>query len=469
MKKQTIHFVGIKGVGMTPLALIAHEAGFKVTGSDLDECFITDEPLKNAGIKPPFINFSPEHVKGAYLVITTGAHGGMDNPEVKAAKENEIPVLMQGAAVGEFMKGEILERKFRGISVCGTHGKTTTTAMIATILKESGLDPTYLIGTGNAGSLGSPGHLGLGEFFVAEADEYATDPKYNKKAKLLWQRPEIAVLTNIEHDHPDIYPSIHEVKEVFISFVRSLPPEGKLIYCGDNKVAAEVAGKSSAKQISYGFSAINDFQITDLKYRDKYLSFTLSKKKKELGIVKIHVIGSHNVLNSVAALITAMECGVPFKKAVKGLTYFRGTKRRLEYKGQLESGAYLYDDYAHHPTEITTTCDGLHALYPDKNLLIIFQPHTYSRTKILFEQFIKSFSEIKTVIIMNIFASSREPIDSSISSAQIVKRLNKNALFLPEINDVVQYLNKKKYGEDTVILTLGAGDVYKIHDDLKIK
>jgi UDP-N-acetylmuramate--alanine ligase len=202
-KNKHIHFVGIKGVGMAPLAIIAKEAGFIVSGCDIPEEFITDEILKKAGIDFSS-SFSPEHITDVDLVITTGAHGGFDHPEVVRAKELGIEIWTQGQAVGEFMKGDIFGKTIKGISVSGTHGKTTTTAMIAAILKDNRLDPSFLIGTGNIPFLNSSGHFGKGEYFVAEADEYATEPKYDLTPKLLWQKPEIAVITNVELDHPEI-------------------------------------------------------------------------------------------------------------------------------------------------------------------------------------------------------------------------------------------------------------------------
>ena len=192
-KIKKIHFVGVKGVGMAPLAIIAKEAGFIVSGCDIDQQFITDAPLRKAEITPT-LGFHKEHVKDCDLVITTGAHGGFDNVEVIEAKQQGIPVWTQGEAGGKFMNGEIFKRTFEGISVAGCHGKTTTTAMIATILKETRLDPTFLIGTGNIPSLGSCGHFGKGRYFVAEADEYATEPKYDKTPKFLWQKPKIGTI-----------------------------------------------------------------------------------------------------------------------------------------------------------------------------------------------------------------------------------------------------------------------------------
>src|SRR3989344_1470900 len=199
-----IHFVGIKGVGMTALAIIAKEAGVYVSGSDVGEQFITDITLEQAGIRP-IVGFNEINVNEADLVVTTGAHGGYDNPEVRSAKEKGIRVVSMAEAVGMVMDGRLFEKKFKGISVAGTHGKTTTSAIIATILKKSDLDPAYFIGTSFIPSLGSSGHLGKGEYFVVEADEYATEPVHDRRPKFFWQKPFIAVFTNIELDHPDIY------------------------------------------------------------------------------------------------------------------------------------------------------------------------------------------------------------------------------------------------------------------------
>src|SRR5579863_7617328 len=233
MKKKKIHFVGIKGTNMTPLAIIAKEAGFEVSGSDVEQEFITDAALKKTGIKP-LVGFSSEHITDQNLVITTGAHGGFDNVEVVTAKTKNIPVMSAGEATGEFMKGTLFKKKFVGISVAGTHGKTTTTAIIATMFAENKFDPSYIIGTGNVGSIGLPGHFGTGRYFVAEADEYATEPVHDKRARFLWQHPMFAVITNIEHDHPDIYPTITAVREAFLSFAKKLPAKGSLIACGDD-------------------------------------------------------------------------------------------------------------------------------------------------------------------------------------------------------------------------------------------
>ena len=259
-KIKSIHFVGIKGVGMTPLAIIARQAGVSVTGSDIVDEFITDEPLKKAGIVP-LVGFSKNHVGNPDLVITTGANGGFNNIEVLEAKRKSIKVITQGEAVGLFMNGEIFGRKFVGISVTGTHGKTTTTAMIATILKANGKDPSFLIGTAGAVSLGTPGHIGRGEYFVAEADEYMTEPNFDKTIKHMWQNPKIAVITNIEFDHPDVYNSIDDTRKAFLAFANKLPKDGVLITCGDDPQVKKLLSDFNRRKITYGVSKDNDFVV----------------------------------------------------------------------------------------------------------------------------------------------------------------------------------------------------------------
>lgn len=269
-KVKNIHFIGIKGVGMAPLAIIAKEAGFAVSGCDLGEEFITDVPLKKAGIEP-LVGFSENHLSACDLVITTGAHGGFENAEVIKAKNLGIPVWTQGQAVGKFMSGELFKDSFAGISVAGSHGKTTTTAMIATVLKENKLDPSFLIGTGEIPSLGSSGHFGKGKYFVAEADEYATEPKYDKTPKFLWQHPQVGVITNIEFDHPDLYSSMEQLRKAFLDFTNKIDPTGVLIACVDDLETVKVLKQYSGKVITYGFSKSADFNLQRVSTSPKNL------------------------------------------------------------------------------------------------------------------------------------------------------------------------------------------------------
>jgi UDP-N-acetylmuramate--alanine ligase len=450
-KIKSIHFVGIKGVGMTPLAIIAKEAGIKVSGSDIADEFITDKALKKAGIIPQ-VGFLINHVGDVDLVITTGAHGGFNNAEVLEAKRKKIRVLTQGEAVGIFMDGGIFGRKLTGISVTGTHGKTTTSAMVATLLKVNGLDPSFLIGTADAASLGAPGHYGKGNYFVAEADEYMTEPNFDKTIKHMWQHPKIAVITNIEFDHPDAYDSLDDTREKFLAFANQLPRDGVLITCGDDPEVKKLLAEFKGRSITYGINNDNDFVVDNV-----------------LKNIKLSVFGSHNRLNATATYIIGLEIGLSKEQIKKGLENFRGSKRRSEFIGTLSSGALVFDDYAHHPTEIQRTLKAFREKYPTSEIVCIFQPHTYSRTKSLFEQFSISFNDVDAVILTNIYSSLREKPDLSVSIQKLRGKIGKKAILLPTLSDVVKYVNSQNYGKNVVLLTMGAGDVYKINQELRIR
>jgi UDP-N-acetylmuramate--alanine ligase len=468
--KKHVHFVGIKGVGMAPLAIIAKEAGFTVTGSDIEKEFITDAALKKVGIKPN-VGFSPDYVGMPDLVITTGAHGGFDNVEVIDAKVKNIPVMTQGEAVGVFMKGEIFGKKLKGISVTGTHGKTTTTAMLATILAVNGLDPSYIIGTGDVGSLPLPGHFGRGNYFVAEADEYVSEPQYDKKIKFLWQYPEFAIFTNIEYDHPDVYASIDDVREAFLNFSKQVSSKGAIVACGDDREIQKVLRETDKRVITYGFNSTNDYVLSRVTISGDQTFFWIESHGTSLGEFAIRVAGEHNAMNALAAFIVAVELGLSYEKIKKGLLAYQGSKRRLEFLGELLSGAKVYDDYAHHPTEIRKTLTTLRKQYPNKKILCIFQPHTYSRTKLLFDDFSKAFDNIDElfVVITDIFASLREKSDESVSGAKLAEAINASrgeVHYVSRLADVVEYINEKKLRSDTILVTMGAGDVYTIHSKL---
>lgn len=468
-KLKSIHFVGIKGVGMTPLAIIAKQAGIRVTGSDLSDRFITDVSLEKEGIEI-FEGFSKAHINtNLSLVITTGAHQGLDNVEVKEAKNLNIPVWTQGEAVGKFMDGGIFGRSFDGVSVSGSHGKTTTAAMVATILKENSLDPSFLIGTGSIQSLGSPGHYGKGKFFIAEADEYATEPKYDKTPKFLWQKPKIGVITNIEFDHPDIYPSMSEIRKAFVDFANNIKKDGALIACMDDFETSGLIKGYKNRVITFGFSKQADFNIERISIEEDRMFFWAASKGTMLGEFILNVTGEHNALNALCSLCVCLELGLSVEKIKKGLAAFKGTKRRAEFIGTLPSGATVYDDYAHHPTEIKKTLRAFRETYPNKKIVCIFQPHTYSRTKNLFEQFISSFSDADTVLLTDIYPSLREKADNTVSSKLIadnMSKLHKNVYYYPKLEDVVKYLGQKEFGKEFIILTMGAGDVYKVAESL---
>lgn len=472
MKKiKSIHFVGIKGVGIAPLAIIAKEAGFFVSGSDIEEEFITSESLMKAKIKP-LVGFSREHIQNADLVIATGAHGGLENVEVLEAKKREIAVWTQGQAVGEFMKGEIFGRKFLGISVAGSHGKTTTTAILATILKEGNLDPSFLIGTGDTPSLSSSGHFGKGKYFIAEADEYATEPKYDKTSKFLWQYPQMAIFTNIEFDHPDIFTSLDQIRNNFQAFASQLPESGILIACGDDPQIKMLLYKYKGRKITFGFSPSNDYVIKKITTAEAKTFFWVNAYSTSLGEFSLNLSGEFNAINALGAIISAIELGLSIQKIKVGLQKFTGSKRRFEYIGKLTTGALVFDDYAHHPTEIKKTLKAFRQSFPKSKIVCIFQPHTYSRTKVLFDDFVHSFSDADAVILSDIYPSFREKEDKTVSSKLLVDKIvpiHKDVIYLPKSDNVVKYIDQKRYGEDVLIITMGAGDIYKITQNLEFK
>lgn len=468
-KPKHIHFVGIKGVGLTPLAIIAKEAGITVTGSDVDEVFITDEALLKSGIVP-LVGFLKEHIsKKIDLVVTTGAHGGYDNIEVVQAKNLGIPVLTKGEAVGEYMKGEVLGRTFSGIAVAGSHGKTTTSGMIVTMLKANNMDPSFVVGTGSIGAIDLPGHFGKGRYFVAESDEYATEPKHNHKAQFLWQYPQIALFTNIEHDHPDIYPKLEDVVRAFTDFVDNIPKNGLLIGCGDDEEVYSIMREAQVRTISYGFSPKNDYILSRVHVSGAQTFFHITTAGVDLGEFRIGVIGEHNALNAAGAIAVGFELGLTKDQISQGLSKFTGSKRRLEYRGQLTTGAHIFDDYAHHPTEIRQTLKSLRLRFPKETIVAIFQPHTFSRTKALMNDFVKAFQDANDVIIIDIFSSAREEKDPTVTSALLASRLSMYhpaAFYMPTVYDAINLIRKEDLKENVVVVFMGAGDIYHAIDSL---
>lgn len=453
---------------MAPLAIIAKQAGFIVTGCDTDEVFITDEPLVREGITS-LVGFSEDHLNGVDIVIATGAHGSLTNNEMISSKARGIRFILQGEAVGLFMTGAILGKKGNiGISVCGTHGKTTTTAILATLFEKAGLSPSYVIGTSDVPSIKGAGHYGTGKYFIAEADEYVTDPTLDKTVKFLWQHPQIAIFTNIDFDHPDVYKNIDEVRDAFSKMAEDVAGRnGLLIVNGDDPQVRKLLSSYSGRVLTFGLSPINDYMLKRISTQGDKTYFWVEMHKATLGEFVLSVPGEHNCLNGLSALICALEAGVSIEKVRTILPSFTGSKRRFEYKGKLPGGALLYDDYAHHPTEIRKTLLSFKERFPKKEIVVVFQPHTFSRTKQLFADFVHSFAGAKLLILMDIFSSSREAKDDSVSSKKLFEAIRayyRNSMYLPSTSDVVQYLSQKELSGNTILITMGAGDVYKLHD-----
>lgn len=466
MSIKKIYMVGIKGVGMTALAIYLKEMGFKVSGSDVPDLFQTDAILLGNAI-PVVEGFSPENVPSdADLVVVTGAHGGMTNPEAQYSKKSGIDTVMLGEAVGKFTANKRL------ISVSGSHGKTTTSAMIANILVGCGKKPSYLIGCASVSSLGNAGHYSPKDLFVCEADEYMTCPVTDKTPRFLWQNPENLIITGIEFDHPDAFTSLQDVKNAFMRFTRNIKKNGTLIVCIDNKNVQDLIHNIPEKHdfniITYGFSSSSDYVVSLPKFSNQNTRFHIDCDNQRTGEIILKIPGEHNCLNAAASYIAAKVLNIDEKKIIDGLYSFTGTKRRFE-KIATENHITFYDDYAHHPSEISATLKSARAWFPDRRLIVIFQPHTFSRTKALFKDFAACFNIEKSfIIIPDIYKSAREQSDSSINSAQLVHAISKNrnnVVYVTSKDECLKFL-KNMLRKDDIIFTMGAGDISMWQSDI---
>jgi UDP-N-acetylmuramate--alanine ligase len=462
MKNKTVYFVGIKGVGMAALACFYHDLGWNVLGSDVKGKFLTDDCFKNKNIKI-YEAFDPGHIDKEFdLVIVTGAHGGMTNTEARQAKKIGIKTIMHGEALGEAMKA------YFQVSVAGTHGKTTTSAFISSVLSHLGADPSYVVGTPNITDLHTSGHAGTGKYFIAEADEYATCPKTNKTPRFLWHDPNIAVITNIDFDHPDVYKDLEEVEKAFFNFAKKIKSHGVLIACSDNLSVRKILKRYDSKVITYGSTKKAQYYFINPVVGKGQTSFDVFKEGENLGKFTVSLFGHHNILNSLAVIITVHEMGYSYEKIRNVLSKFLGTKRRLELIHK-KDGLIFIDDYAHHPSEIQSSLQGIKMGYPDHEIFVIFQPHTYSRTKALLEEFANSFSYADYVMIAPIYASARENTDLNFSSVQLVdkiKLLKKDVEFVKSPTEAANLI-KSRLKKKSLILTMGAGDIYEWYRDLK--
>lgn len=449
-----IHFVGIKGIAMAALAVYCRQRGFVVGGTDTGEEFPSDEVLKKAGISP-LVGFDAAHIaKGLPdLVIYTGAHNGRENTEVAEAIKKHIPVLPHGKALGVFMEGK------RQICVAGSHGKTTTSAMTATILSHAGFDPSYAIGCGEIAGLGLSGHYGKGDWFIAEADEYVTDPGHDTTPRFLWQNPEVLVVTNIDYDHPDVYASADEITAAFVRLRNKILANGEIVLPTDEPSCKPLVWTKSPVSL-VGFGSDAAYRITNLYVREGKTHFQLETNDIILGEVTLRVAGKHNATNAALAAVAAHRIGVSWAAIQRGLADFGGAKRRFEQIGVVGTTVF-YDDYAHHPREIRATLSAAREWYPKRRIIAVFQPHTYSRTKSLLGEFAKAFSDATVVITTDIYSSAREDDTLGISGgtlSQEVATHHHNAFFAKDKTRVSELLSAKMQDGDIVIF-MGAGDI----------
>ncbi|HQP56765.1 MAG TPA: UDP-N-acetylmuramate--L-alanine ligase [Syntrophorhabdus sp.] len=447
-KIDKVHFVGIGGIGMSGIAEVLLNLGFKVTGSDL-RTTETTERLQALGAKI-FTGHKEENIGGADVVVVSSAVRP-DNPEVQKAKELFVPVIQRAEMLAELMRIKY------SIAVAGAHGKTTTTSLVSTILAHAGLDPTCVIG-GRLNSLGSNAKLGGSKFLVAEADE--------SDGTFLLLFPTIAVTTNIDLEHLDFYQDINEIKAAFLSFLNKVPFYGLDIICIDNANVQSLIPQLKRRYMTYGLSKQADLRAENISYDGFITSFKVLYKDKEMGDIVLALPGIHNVVNALAACGVAIELDIPFRKVREALEGFGGIHRRLEMKW---NGAIkLIDDYGHHPTEIKATLAAVRQTWKGR-IVVVFQPHRYTRTKALMEEFATSFNEADVLIVTEIYAASEEKIegvDGQGLSETIRASGHKNVMFAASKEDAAEVvLGMAREGD--VVITLGAGDICRIEERLK--
>lgn len=440
-----IHFVGIGGSGMSAIArVLVERGGYRVSGSDRSLSDV-GRALADLGARV-FDGHRAEQVADADLLFISSAIPP-DNVEVEEARARGIPVVRRPAVLAWLTNG------FDTIGVAGTHGKTTTTAMIAAILLRAGLDPSFIVG-GVVPELGTNAHAGRGRHFVIEADEY--------DRTFLSLRPAIAVVTNVELDHPDCYPTFADVQAAFAAYVRQVPPGGRVILCGDDPGAAGLARALSEdrRSVRYGLGPECDVRAVDVRANGLGHDFDVVAAGKPCGRFPLQVPGVHNVRNALAALSVAREVGVPTETAREALASYRGVARRFELKGEA-AGVTIIDDYAHHPTEIRATLAAARARFHGRTIWAVFQPHTFSRTQALLEQYRRSFDDADHVLITPIYAA-RERDDRGVSSADLVRGApHRDMRCVPDLEAATQELVRSLKAGD-VLVTMGAGDSFRV-------
>jgi len=453
---QRVHFVGIGGVGMNGIAEVLVNQGFKVSGSDLHESRATRR-LRKLGASV-FIGHAAEQVSGVdVLVVSTAVPG--DNPEVEAAREARIPVVPRAEMLAELMRFK------RGIAVAGTHGKTTTTSLAASVLAEAGMDPTFVIG-GVVNAWGSNARLGQGEYLLAEADE--------SDGSFLLLQPTIALITNIDRDHLESYEnSFENLKKAFLEFLQHLPFYGAAILCIDDPEVEALIPQVSRAVVTFGLSESADIRATDLSQLGRNMSFTVQLPQPSEPVdVTINLPGLHNVRNALGAIAVAWEIGLDVSSVVDCLREFKGVGRRFADIGELafDNGSVrAIEDYGHHPSELEATIAAARQGWPDKRIVAVFQPHRYTRTAGLFDEFSRVLSEADIVVLTDIYSAgeaSIEGIDSAALCSSIRARGKVDPVLIPDVNDLSVSLPALLQDGDLVLM-LGAGSIGQIAQELR--
>ena len=448
-KIQHIHFVGIGGSGMSGIAEVLLSLGYTVSGSDLRPTGVTDR-LAALGARVG-LGHAPENVSGAHVVVTSSAVGP-GNPEVLEARRRGIPVIPRAEMLAELMRLKY------GVAVAGSHGKTTTTSMIAQVLDRGGLDPTVIVG-GILQHLGSGARLGRGEFVVAEADE--SDRSFLKLS------PTLAVVTNIDREHLDTYRDLADIQEAFLGFVNKVPFYGSAILCLDDGPAQDILPRVERKVLTYGLSPQAHVSARQVKSGPTGSTYTATAEGSALGPISLAVPGAHNVLNSLAAVAVGLELGIPFASVQDGLGCFKGVNRRFQLRGSA-AGVAVIDDYGHHPTEIRLTLDTLRAFAEARRTVVLFQPHRYTRTQLLWDEFCRSFHMADVLLVTDIYAAGEAPIPE-VSARRLAEAIrergHRSARYGGDLVAATRELVDEAR-EGDVVLTLGAGSVWNAGEEL---
>ncbi|MBV9957462.1 MAG: UDP-N-acetylmuramate--L-alanine ligase [Acidobacteria bacterium] len=446
-----IHFVGIGGIGMSGIAEVLCNLGFRVSGSDAKKSSVT-ERLEKLGVEVTE-GHRAENVGDAHVVVRSTAVRD-DNPELIEARQRSIPVIPRAEMLAELMR-----LKPHTVAVAGSHGKTTTTSMVATVLGYAKLDPTVVVG-GVVGAFGSNARLGKSDLMVAEADE--------SDRSFLMLTPTIAVVTNIDREHMDYYRDMDDVRECFTSFVNKVPFYGAAILCLDDPQVQAVIPHVKRRRVSYGLSAQADISAHGIRFDQVFgSSFTVWQGAEALGEVTLHVPGLHNVYNALAAIAVGFELDVPFEQIAEALKLFTNADRRFQFKGE-EAGVLVVDDYGHHPTEIKATLAAAKIGSAGRRIVVLFQPHRYSRTQDQMEGFAQSFNNADALLVADIYAASEDPIEGVTSEAltEAIKRYgHKNARYIGALDGAAEIL-REHVREGDLVITLGAGPVYRAGEQL---
>lgn len=439
-----VYFVGIGGIGMSGIAEILLNQGFRVSGSDLSLTEVTRH-LADMGATV-YEGHDPANLKDVDVLVYSSAVA-MENPEVVAAVERKIPVIRRAEMLAEVM------RLHHGIAVAGTHGKTTTTSMLGMVLIEGGQDPTVIVGGKLHAFGGTNARLGSGEFMVVEADEF--------DRSFLKLNPSIAILTTLEAEHLDIYSSLDDLKNAFVEFANKVPFYGFITLCLDEAALQEILPRIMRKVITYGFSSQADIQAVDLVQKENRSSFTVLRHGEELGVIDLGVPGEHNVQNALATLAVSVELGIPFEKIKTALDAFTGAFRRFEVKADI-GGVLVIDDYAHHPTEVKVTLRGIKAGWR-RRVICVFQPHTYTRTRDFVRDFGGAFMNADLLVVTDVYPAREKPI-AGVTGEIIADAArsfgHKNVTYLADKRDVPAHLLAIARPGD-IVITMGAGDIYQ--------